>query len=204
MFTNDRSRCFTFSSRGTGSKHMSDHITCFSSFLISRKNWTCWQTIQISDNNQKNHFNNSSSILFQVLKKWGRRESERYAKREADPTISEPGTGYSSLKTTQNTTKALECSREWSSQWLRISGGHIQYTNNGQASICIYCGCSLVFLRQLCWELTAGRTRFADRFQIWKFKGPKNRSRSEAPHEEDAEFQDDNFKDYDGSKEDQG
>ena len=30
------------------------------------------------------------------------------------------------------------------------------------------------------------------------------RSRSEAPHEEDAEFQDDNFKDYDGSKEEQG
>ena len=30
------------------------------------------------------------------------------------------------------------------------------------------------------------------------------RSRSEAPHEEDAEFQDDNFKDYDCSKEDQG
>ena len=25
-------------------------------------------------------------------------ESERYAKREADPTISEPGTGYSSFK----------------------------------------------------------------------------------------------------------
>ena len=129
--------------------------------------------IQISDNNQKNHFKISRSILFQVLKKWGRRESERYAKREADPTISEPGTGYSSLKTIQNTIKASECSREWSSQWMRIRGEHIEYTNNGQASICIYCGCSLVFLRQLCWELTAGRTRFADTFQIWKFKGPK-------------------------------
>ena len=30
------------------------------------------------------------------------------------------------------------------------------------------------------------------------------RIRSEAPYEEDAEFQDDNFKDYDGSKEEQG
>ena len=30
------------------------------------------------------------------------------------------------------------------------------------------------------------------------------RSRSEAPHEEDAQFQDDNFEDYDGSKEEQG
>jgi len=30
------------------------------------------------------------------------------------------------------------------------------------------------------------------------------RSSSEAPHEEDVEFQDDNFKDYDGSKEEQG
>ena len=59
-----------------------------------------------------------------------------------------------------------------------------------------------MFLRQLCWELTAGRTRFADTFQYGNLKD--QRSRSEAPHEEDAEFQDDNFKDYDGSKEDQG
>ena len=30
------------------------------------------------------------------------------------------------------------------------------------------------------------------------------RSRSEAPYKEDAEFQDHNFKEYDGSKEEQG
>ena len=44
-----------------------------------------------------------------------------------------------------------------------------------------------------------------DSLTDFKYGNLKNqRSRSEAPHEEDAEFQDDNFKDYDGSKEDQG
>ena len=39
-------------------------------------------------------------------------------------------------------------------------------------------------------------------FEYGNLKGQRNRS--EAPHEENAEFQDDNFKDYDGSKEEQG
>ena len=44
-----------------------------------------------------------------------------------------------------------------------------------------------------------------DSLTYFKYGNLKDqRSRSEAPHEEDAEFQDDNFKDYDGSKEEQG
>ena len=85
---------------------------------------------------------------------------------------------------------------------MRIRGEHIEYTNNGQASICIYCGCSLVFLGSYAWNLLPEELDSLTHFKYGNLKD--QRSRSEAPHEEDAEFQDDNFKDYDGSKEEQG